>query len=347
MYRKEDVNRLIANECSLEEAILITQYLDEHPELFSEYFTIDEWVNFKDDLKISHKQSSKMWQNISHNLFGEKKTFSLFKKLSVAASIVLIIAIGWLVYPKIYLNTSNSALSHSGLSVNYIENKKNTILSVTLPDSSMVELYPNSSLRYQEVNTNHYRGVVLSGEAIFSVKKDNSRPFKVFTDSLVTTVHGTKFRVQSIKGKNKSEVMLYEGCVSVKTTGISHQSSKTSYYLNPGDLFVYNKMDLTCKVTSSKSLPRKRYSMEQKNNQSSTIRSDNWYMFNNQPLSETLDQLSSIYGLKIEYKKNDIDDFTFIGKIDKSDSLKDVLSSIALLNHLRLEITNTGFILKK
>jgi hypothetical protein len=85
-----------------------------------------------------------------------------------------------------------------------------------------------------------------------------------------------------------------------------------------------------------------------KNTTTSISHSSNWYMFNNQKLSDVFDLLSILYNEKIHYNKRDIIGRTFIGKIDKTDSLQNILKSIGLLNKLIVTKEEDGYhIIKK
>lgn len=344
MYTKEDIDKLIINKCSLDEAALLVQYLDEHPALLNEYFTITEWENFKYDLKLNQNLSNKFWENISEQTVNKKRTIPLFRKLSIAATVALLIGLSWFSYKKISSHNNRALITKVQMATKHIENKKSSPLLVTLPDSSIVELYPNSSISYQEKYTNHIRGVVLIGEAIFSVKKDKTSPFKVYSDSLVITVLGTKFRVQSFNKENTINVTLYEGRVSVTNLTANPKTAPKSYFLTPGNLLVYNKKSMTSEITSYKDGVKEDY-VNSKTMSGSTT--NNWCMFNNQSLSEVFDQLSLLYNQNIKYNKSDLNGKSFIGKIDKSDSLGNILNTIGLLNNLLITQDANGFHVSK
>jgi hypothetical protein len=70
-------------------------------------------------------------------------------------------------------------------------------------------------------------------------------------------------------------------------------------------------------------------------------------MFNNQPLSEVFTQLENLYNEKIIFNKQDIKGKTFIGKLDKTDSLHNILHSIALLNNLVITKKADGYYISK
>ncbi len=70
-------------------------------------------------------------------------------------------------------------------------------------------------------------------------------------------------------------------------------------------------------------------------------------MFNNQPLAGVLDQLSLLYNEKISYTATDLEGLSFIGRIDKTDTLETVLQLIGRLNNLQVIREPHGFLMKK
>jgi transmembrane sensor len=101
--------------------------------------------------------------------------------------------------------------------------------SLFLPDNSKVTLNGNSSLRYHPFYfSSNSREVWLGGEAFFAVEHlSNQSDFSVHTDELAVKVLGTKFNVNSRRGK--TQVVLAEGKVQLTT-------SKEMVVMKPGDL---------------------------------------------------------------------------------------------------------------
>jgi hypothetical protein len=349
MYSNEDIERLIQGKTNSEESLLFIRYLDEHPDILGNYFSISEWEHFKSEYTLDAEVSSKIWQNIAHTNFKTTRTVELFKKLSIAASFVLLIGLGWWAFMKNENIGAKNKVPTEVISMKMVENINNFNINIILPDSSQVELFPNSTLSYLEKFSNHERGAKLIGEAIFKVTKDNTSPFLVSSDSLVTTVLGTKFRVQSFKGENTIKVILYEGKVSVKSVSLNPKSSNIDYILSPGDIYVYNKISMKSTLMKNSIDPIKNNITRNAITTATSIsHSSNWYMFNNQKLSDVFDLLSILYNEKIHYNKRDIIGRTFIGKIDKTDSLQNILKSIGLLNKLIVTKEEDGYhIIKK
>lgn len=71
---------------------------------------------------------------------------------------------------------------------------------VHLPDGSTVFLNEGSELSYSFTDSG--RNVTLRGEAYFDVAHNSSKPFRVFTGKIVTTVLGTAFNVNANSAQN-------------------------------------------------------------------------------------------------------------------------------------------------
>lgn len=104
-------------------------------------------------------------------------------------------------------------------------NNNDTAELVTLPDGSTALLEPGSKLAYAKNFSAVNREVYLTGEAFFDVRKNPSRPFLVFTNSIITKVLGTSFRVRAYTTDPKVIITVRTGKVSVFKT----KNFNTSY----------------------------------------------------------------------------------------------------------------------
>lgn len=110
--------------------------------------------------------------------------------------------------------------------------------TIILPDSSVVTLNGNSSIKYSEnLNEEVLRHVWLDGEAFFHVKASAQRKFRVHTDDLDVEVLGTRFNVDEREGTTK--VVLKTGKVKV----IVEDENMKSIYLHPGEMVEYKKAE--------------------------------------------------------------------------------------------------------
>jgi len=89
-----------------------------------------------------------------------------------------------------------------------------------LDDGSTVYLAPNASISCPPVFDSARRKVKLSGNALFSVTKDEHRPFVIETDEGITIeVVGTFFAVQSSSPGSPFELSVKQGKVNVRSGG--------------------------------------------------------------------------------------------------------------------------------
>jgi len=99
-----------------------------------------------------------------------------------------------------------------------LQNKDNSgILVTTLEDGSTIYLAAQASIAYPPAFANHRRKVELKGTALFSVAKDEKRPFVVeTTEGITIEVTGTIFAVQSSPG-SPFELSVKQGTVNVRS----------------------------------------------------------------------------------------------------------------------------------
>lgn len=90
--------------------------------------------------------------------------------------------------------------------------------TITLPDNSRVILNKNSNLQYSNLFNKEDRTVILKGEALFDVNKNEALPFVVQTDTEdKIVVLGTVFSVNSYTKQDCINVTLFSGSVRFQT----------------------------------------------------------------------------------------------------------------------------------
>lgn len=178
-----------------------------------------------------HDQDQKnvLWREFANEAFPQRK--KPYKKwIYTAVAAVLLVSLS--VTAFVFLSTTQR--TENALAYTIIENPSSIIKTVTLPDSSVVEMEPNAQLRYAG-NFASKRNVALKGKAFFRVHKDKQHPFKVVCGETTTTVLGTYFTVNGLT-ENTIEVLLYEGKVQMNVEG-----DKSNWMLSPGEQFIYKK----------------------------------------------------------------------------------------------------------
>ena len=135
------------------------------------------------DSENIHKEAAlEKKENVWDAIVPEKPKRRLVPFLSIAASIALLIGA--------YFFYQNTMVSDEIVIASLEEIKE-----ITLPDSSKVWLNKHSELSYsKDFET---RDLKLNGEAFFEIKRDESRPFIIYTMETKTTVLGTSFNINS------------------------------------------------------------------------------------------------------------------------------------------------------
>ncbi len=162
-----------------------------------------------------------------------KKTVRLKVLSRVAAIFILLIGISGVWF---YLQHQNSPAMVE-ISAAYGETKQ-----VTLPDQTEVWLNAGSSLKYPAEFSQKLRSVHLTGEAFFSVTKNQSKPFVVETKSLTVKVLGTKFNLKAYPNEHQTVATLQEGKIEVQT--VKNQKQQ----IEPNEQLVYSSETSTLKV---------------------------------------------------------------------------------------------------
>ena len=122
--------------------------------------------------------------------------------------------------------------------------------SIVLPDGSVVELNTQSRLdvRFDDAR----RDVdLLAGEALFTVEKDPSRPFRVFSGAVEVQAVGTQFNVY--RQTEQTVVTVLEGRVAVRQYEVSFTVPPEAVELSVGEQAVVQAEATLRQVTTSPS----------------------------------------------------------------------------------------------
>ncbi|SHL32055.1 FecR family protein [Flavobacterium chilense] len=258
-----------------------------------------------DETPVAHSNNEKeaSWQEFQSKAFSSKKQKGKPWRYYAAAAAILIFA---LVGTGIYFKSSPVS-NHVTLAESIIfENTSTVTKTLVLPDSSRVEVSPNSKIVYAG-NFAANRKLQITGEAYFKVKKDKKHPFEVFCNETTTTVLGTSFTVKGLDQKEVT-VELYEGSVQMN---VKNQDQK--WILKPGEKFTYGNQ--TAVVTEF----------------------DRFMDFDNQKLSDVSTYIESNYGYKViipqEYNNQRI-----TVRINKKEDLIIILQLISEMYNLNYEV---------
>lgn len=249
----------------------------------------------------SENEKEVSWEQFHTSTFAKKKTKSKPWRYYAAASILLFVLIG----TGIYFN-GNSLGESNIVAETIIENSTSTVKFVVLPDSSKVELSPNSKISYG-ANFALNRKIEIDGEAFFKVKKDKQHPFQVFCDETTTTVLGTSFTVKESENEEIT-VELFEGSVQMNVKG---QNQK--WILKPGEKFTYG------------------------NQKASLTEFSRFVDFDNEKLTAVSDYIQENYGYSVMIPQEYANQKITI-RINKKEDLKTIVQLISEMYNLNFEI---------
>lgn len=200
-------------------------------EILAHYgYTLDEIVKEEDETYTPDSlTSARMWTHIhriqSKGQYPKKNNWKW--PLRIAASLVVLSTFYFLLH-----HTNEQQIEDVWLTT---ENPGSGILKITLSDSTQIWLNAHSKIAYPKNYNQDSRQVRLTGQAYFDVKRDTSRAFTVYADSLEVQVLGTSFVVSNYPEESKRTVAVVSGRVQSHIKGEEHAVQ----VLNPGDRFGY------------------------------------------------------------------------------------------------------------
>ncbi|MCF0054600.1 FecR family protein [Dyadobacter sp. CY356] len=159
-------------------------------------------------INIRDEQTENISFTRSANIFSRNSI------LWAAATIVLMLGLGWLYKQNQVPETNYSSLT-IGKSFREEKNETKAPKVILLSDGSEITLMPNAKISFPANFPVEKREVYLSGKAFFQVSKDPKRPFLVYANELVTKVLGTSFTINAENLALKTTVEVQEGKVSV------------------------------------------------------------------------------------------------------------------------------------
>lgn len=230
---------------------------------------VDDWLEESPDNILFLQEFANRSPVLAHNIDKSKVRSDIFKEINKTISegeetekgsnwswkiFIRSAAVILIVSTMIWTINSFGGKIYRAFTFNEAISPPETISQLTLPDGSAVELSAGASLEYPKRFTGDERDVYLTGEAFFMVKRDEERPFKVYTGDLTTTVLGTAFSISYQEETGKADVALVEGRVQVEAP--SATGNKEIVILHPDQWVSYEnefrsldvKDDITGKI---------------------------------------------------------------------------------------------------
>jgi ferric-dicitrate binding protein FerR (iron transport regulator) len=254
------------------------------------------------DLKYSVSKDE-VWEKISRQISesqpGNRKVVKLnpLYKIAVAASFILLLGItGFLRY------YSRTVYSPAGQHI-----------TLYLPDSSIINLNAQSTIKYHPYWFSFSRTVTFEGEAFFKVISGNK--FKVISRRGETTVLGTSFNIYS--RNNDYNVTCFTGKVKVESA-----EKNERVLLNPSEQAFINK-DGFLRIAQEVNYKAVKSWM------------DNMFVFTGSSVISVIEEIERQYNIKIIFKADP--SLTYTGNFSKSLSEKEVLDLVCTSLGLKFE----------
>lgn len=237
---KEQLHKFFFNQASVYEIEQIMRWVEDSPEN-QEIFMLERQLF--DSMIIRDCRSSESVNRKSVFATPNKK-IKLLSSISAVASLLIMIGAG--LYFFIYEKTEEpiamqTVIVPAGQYVNLI-----------LSDSTKVRLGSGSTIQYPASFGKNERKVILNGEALFEVTKDNVNKFIVETSTAKIEVFGTTFNVVGFDDESSNfSTTLIDGSVNLssklnpsvsikikpnQTARVKHDGLITTEYIDDGKL---------------------------------------------------------------------------------------------------------------
>ena len=202
-------------------------------------------------------------------------------------------------------------------------------MSVTLSDGTTVWLNSGAKLEYPSIFSRKTRRVKISGEAMFEVEHDASRPFIVETFACDAEVLGTKFNIEAYPDSETITTTLLEGSVEVESR-LSREcirmvpSQQLSYDIQSGEMKLST-------ISDSKEPVRWK---------------DNVWVLHQTPFTQVCHRLEQMFNVKIVIMNDKFIGKKFTGEFRFGDSLESILEVIRITTPFTYEREEDTIILK-
>jgi transmembrane sensor len=324
---------------------LLQRYLDGHC-TDEEKKLVEQWYELLDDdhepaITPAEVKASveRLWPKVQEQTLAQVppvkvRTIRPYRRWLSVAAVLLLLALGGWWWSNRTSRSIAQALTGTEKGFRTFTNERQVNDVVYLPDSSMVVLEPQATLRYPNSFATQKREVYLEGNAFFKVTKNASAPFYVYSNHIVTRVLGTSFFVKTNKTTNDIEVSVCTGKVAV------YSEESSGVILKPNQKVIYNRYDRLFR-TSLVDMPLPLVPDSSKEEQVTVLN----FVFEEEPLSNVLARLEDAYHIEIILEQASLGKALFTGDI-KGQNLYDQLEIICQSIQATYEIKGTQILIK-
>lgn len=244
----------------------------------------------------------------------------LFSKIQIAASVLVLVAAGFLL--KQYLSGGNSNWQE-----HYASARSDK--AILLADGTKVWVNAGSTFSYPETFDGADRKVKLTGEAFFDVAKDAAHPFIIETKTGTVSVLGTSFNVRDFDKEENMSVDVVTGKVRVAIDG-----SEASVDLIKNEQAIYDRKAMNLQKLKNDGANRSAWHTRK-------------FVFSNITLADAIEQVEEVYGVDISIENKAMKDCPLTTTFEGI-AINDLMDNIALLYGAKVSTGDSGsFILKE
>ncbi len=326
------LTKYLNNETTREEKLTVELWLNQSVENRNK---MEEYLNMLSKIDNHYKaksfDSSAAWKNVQlrtdssqlpvwHKKQRKEKIAQFYK---YAAILVVALLIGSVVY---FVGFG----SKMPQGVNIVTSAEKQVLTdYVLPDSTVVTLNSNSTIRFPKQFAQNVRSVTIVGEAFFKVKPNAKKPFVIHAGGTQVKVLGTSFNVRAYPGAETVEVVVKTGKVEVTGKNSKIADTANAIFLVKGDKGTfYNETKSLVKSVNT--------------NINFLAWKTNDIVFNETPLNEVVKCLEKVYHIEIRLNDAEIEKLPLTAHFNKK-PIGFILNVIRLTFNLELTGENEHF----
>lgn len=278
-----------------------------------------------------NKPSTERFDKILERIRDDEKMMQINKSLikrilryAAAAAVLTAIVTSTVWYLGINSKTQSS------LAENKIIVPMGQRAEIILADGTEVWLNAKSQLSY---STNYFpknRVVELEGEAYFKVTSDQNQPFLVRNGNIVIKVTGTEFNVNAYPEENDLRIVLVEGSVELYN---EMDVSEGPFKLEASQMASVSKTDNKINIHSN--VDTELY----------TCWRNGQFKFNKMSFAEISRQLERNYGVKFDFKNDEIKEITYTGSFYSYESVSELLRIMSISTPFQYTINKDTIII--
>ena len=291
------IKRFLQNNCTEQECLAVENWY------FSFEKNLDGISQMSDEEQI--KLKNEIYQKIKRKIhpFEPVQTTQIrWLGYTWRVAAVLLVFVGCWAYFKTAKPTPKMAILTGWVK---FENVSPKDLKVNLPDGSAAVLKPNTQLSYRD-SKQKTREVTLTGEAFFDVRRDETRPFYVFTGKITTKVLGTSFNIKAYADGQKAEVAVVSGKVTVYEKDVAGKKDN-GVVLTPNLKVVYFDQEAHF-ITGIVERPEI----------IKTVKTESFsFNFQDTPLADVLKVLEKTYGIEMVLENETLGQCRLTGRLEK------------------------------